>query len=166
MTQHLTPTDYADAVGPAPGPKQNLSELEVGPLVASDIPSVNISEQVKAVTVAGHDSTSMATPYLYVPALSQPGHPMKAQARNGQWFELARTVDLRHFGQVVDNRGSDIGVALMNFIDYAKEKGGGTVLIPPGIFSLESRWMPISTCPTTISASAYSAWAPISAESS
>lgn len=138
MTQQLTPTDFANAVGPAPGQKQNLTELEVGPLLASDIPTVNISEGVTAIPVASHDGASMPSPYLYVPALSQPSHPMKTQSRNGQWFEMARSVDLRHFGQVIDNRGSDVGIALNNFIDYAKEKGGGTVQIPPGIFSIES----------------------------
>lgn len=138
MSQHPTPTEFANAVGPAPEPKQNNPELEVGPVLASDLPSLNVSDQVAAVPVIAHDAASMPAPYLYVPALSQPNHPMKVQSRNGQWLEMARSVDLRHFGQVIDNRGSDIGIALNNFIDYAKEKGGGTVYIPPGIFSLES----------------------------
>lgn len=138
MTEQFTPADFANAVGPAPGQKQNLSELETGPMLASDIPTVNVSEQVSALPLAGHDQTGMPSPYLYVPALAQPAHPMRAQSRNGQWFEMAQSVDLRHFGQVVDNRGSDIGIALNNFVEYAREKSGGTVIIPPGMYSLES----------------------------
>lgn len=138
MTEHLTPADFADALGTAPGQKQNLPELETGPMLASDIPEVNINAQASAIPVVGHDNASMASPYLYVPALAKPSHPMRKKSRNGQWFEMAQTVDLRHFGQVIDNRGSDIGVALNNFVDYAREKNGGTVVIPPGIFSLES----------------------------
>ncbi len=138
MTQNISSSEFEAALGPAPGPKQNLPALEVGPMTAADIATVNVSESVPAVEVAAHEPGSMPSPHLYVPALNQPGHPMRARSNNGQWFELAQTVDLRHFGKVIDNRGSDIGPALNNFVDYAKEKGGGALVIPPGIFSLES----------------------------
>ena len=138
MTQQLTSSEIAAEVGPAPSPKQNLAALEVGPMLASDIPGVSISETVPAVQVVGHDAQSMRTPYLYVPVLNQPTHPLKQQSLNGQWFEMAQGIDLRHFGKVVDNRGADIGPAIRNFVSYAKEKGGGGVIIPPGIFSLAS----------------------------
>ncbi|WP_138471700.1 hypothetical protein [Poseidonocella sp. HB161398] len=138
MTQPITSSEFEAELGPAPGPKQNLAALETGPMLASDIPSVNINEQVPAVELVGHDAASMASPYLYVPALNQPAHPLRKRSKNGKWFELAQTVDLRHFGKVVDNRGADIGPALRNFMDFAREKGGGAIVIPPGIFSLES----------------------------
>ncbi|WP_172327802.1 hypothetical protein [Mangrovicoccus sp. HB161399] len=138
MTQTITSSEFEAELGTAPGPKQNLPGLEVGPMMASDIGSVNISESVPAVELAAHEAGSMPSPYLYVPALNQPVHPMRAQSNNGQWFEMAQTVDLRHFGKIVDNRGSDIGPALRNFVAYAREKRGGALVIPPGIFSLES----------------------------
>ncbi|MBE3638942.1 hypothetical protein [Mangrovicoccus algicola] len=138
MTQEITSSEFEAELGAAPGPKQNLVELEVGPMMASDIPGVHVNGAVPAVQVVAHEGGAMPAPALYVPALNQPGHPMRRQAANGQWFELAQSVDLRHFGKIVDNRGSDIGPALRNFVDYAREKNGGTVMIPPGIFSLES----------------------------
>ncbi len=138
MTQEIASTEFQAAFGTPPSEKQNLPELQVGPLCATDINLVSISENVPAVPVVAHQPGSMASPYLYVPALNQPRHPLRAQSQNGQWFELEKSVDLRHFGRVIDNRGADIGPALRNFVAYAKEKGGGSVVIPPGLFSLES----------------------------
>ncbi|MGB0905000.1 MAG: hypothetical protein ACPGVJ_08895, partial [Mangrovicoccus sp.] len=138
MSQPLTDADFQAALGTPPGDKQNLPETQTGGLLASDIPSVRISEAVTGVSVVGKTGTSLAAPHLYVPALAQPNHNLAEQSRNGRWFELAQTVDLRCFGDVVDNRGADIAPALNNFIDYAREKGGGAVMIPPGMYSIES----------------------------